>query len=123
MSDSDLLIYPLAPAPFSFHVSGTRDVTINPLQGLSSPEVTALDGVTSGPGNQGSANAAHMHGQAGTGLGFINVPRSLKRGSTTGIASPAPPAFLSSERLRAIEPDPEPEPRRSHPPPRRRAER
>lgn len=42
-----------------------------------------LNGITSGPGNQGSANTAMNQGHAGTGLGRLGVPMQLKAGGTT----------------------------------------
>jgi hypothetical protein len=42
--------------------------------------VTSLQGITDGPGNQGSANIAHTTGQAGTGSGQLSLPRSLAIG-------------------------------------------
>jgi hypothetical protein len=38
------------------------------------PQVTT--GITDGPGNQGTANTAHMMGQAGTAIN--QVPRALR---------------------------------------------
>jgi hypothetical protein len=43
------------------------------------PQVTA--GVTTGPGNQGSANTAHLVGQAGTSGAQISLPRSQHFGA------------------------------------------
>jgi hypothetical protein len=37
-------------------------------------------GVTSGPGNQGSANTAHLIGQAGTGMAAYQMQRALAYG-------------------------------------------
>ena len=42
------------------------------------PQTTS--GVTSGPGNQGTANVAHLVGQAGTAGTQLSVPRSLRFG-------------------------------------------
>ncbi len=42
----------------------------------TAPIVTA--GVTTGPGNQGTANIAHMVGQAGTAGTQSSVPRALR---------------------------------------------
>ena len=42
------------------------------------PQTTS--GVTSGPGNQGTANVAHLVGQSGTAGTQLSVPRSLRFG-------------------------------------------
>ena len=42
-----------------------------------------LAGITSGPGNSGSANTAHLTGHAGTGANQISLPRQLKFGTGT----------------------------------------
>jgi len=39
--------------------------------------VEQLAGITTGPGNQGSANTAHMMGQAATGGSFLSLPRTI----------------------------------------------
>jgi hypothetical protein len=49
-------------------LTGIRDVT------------GAASGITSGPGNQGSANVAHQMGQAGTGAVQLSMPRQMKFG-------------------------------------------
>lgn len=38
-------------------------------------------GITSGPGNQGSANTANLQGHAGTSAGFLGLPRQIKQGA------------------------------------------
>lgn len=39
--------------------------------------VNPLAGITSGPGNQGSANTAHLAGQAGTAGVYLSLPREV----------------------------------------------
>lgn len=46
------------------------------------PSLNPLAGITSGPGNQGSSNTAHMSGHAGTGASQIALPRQLKIGQS-----------------------------------------
>jgi hypothetical protein len=43
------------------------------------PSQTA--GITSGAGNQGSANTANLLGHAGTPSSFLGLPRQLKQGA------------------------------------------
>lgn len=40
-------------------------------------------GIVSGPGNQGTANTAHLIGQAGTAGTRLSIPRNLKFGTGT----------------------------------------
>jgi hypothetical protein len=42
----------------------------------------ATGGIVSGPGNQGSANTAHMIGQSGTAGTFLGSPRQMGFGQT-----------------------------------------
>lgn len=58
--------------------AGIRNVTINP---LLNETVTPL-GITSGPGNQGTQNTAHMAGHSGTPASQTGIPRQIKRGSS-----------------------------------------
>lgn len=44
-----------------------------------------LAGVVSGPGNQGSANAAHLLGHAGTPATFLGCPRVLGAAGSWGM--------------------------------------
>lgn len=46
------------------------------------PSLNPLAGIVSGPGNQGSANQAHLAGHAGTAASAIAVPRQLKIGQS-----------------------------------------
>lgn len=63
-------------------LSGIREV---------SDPMPAATGITSGPGNQGTANVAHMTGQAGTGAVKLSIPRAQKFG-TGGTAQGSHPS-------------------------------
>jgi hypothetical protein len=73
-------------APFSFNIRSERDVTINPLNGEGiEPHI----GYMGGAGSQGSAMALPVYGHAGTGAGFLAVPRELS--GSGGIVNPVAP--------------------------------
>ena len=48
------------------------------------PQPEQQSGIVSGPGNQGSANAANLQGHAGTGADFLGIPRTVKFGQSGG---------------------------------------
>jgi hypothetical protein len=116
-ADDHLLIHPVIITTRSIgelYVAGPRDVTINPLLGDGAENVAGPapsdTGLVSGPGNQGTANIAHMGGQAGTGAAQISIPRMMKRGAGGGSGTPSPaPAPRVSEALFApVEAEPLP---------------
>lgn len=73
-------------------LASIRDVTV------------ASNGVISGPGNQGTANTAHMIGQAGTAANRLSLPRQGRFGSVAPLPLAGPP------------PDPDPPPPDEPPP-------
>lgn len=50
------------------------------------PDVTA--GITTGPGNQGTQNTAHLIGQAGTSADRFSIPRQMHFGAGSGVSRP-----------------------------------
>jgi hypothetical protein len=66
--------------PFTFFVAGPRNLQVNPLLG---EQVGTLTGITSGPGNQGTANMAQLMGHAGTPASQTGVPRQIKAGGSS----------------------------------------
>lgn len=76
MSDAPILIVSpaalLAQQRFADLIASIRDVATAP----------GTQGILSGPGNNGSANTAHMAGQAGTRGDFLGSVRQLQFGQS-----------------------------------------
>ena len=77
--------HPLDPLPFMLSLPGIRTLLFSAnrdalLAGATDLGPQTTSGVTSGPGNQGSSNTAHLVGQSGTSGSQLSIPRLLRFG-------------------------------------------